>query len=92
MKNLLGNAGILVLALASGVTDVDAITLSLSRMSLTGIDHGTAVLGIVLAASVNNLVKTMMALSLGDRALGRRVALAMAASLLGGVLVAWGMN
>ncbi len=92
LKNLLGNAGILVLALASGVTDVDAITLSLSRMSLTGIDHGTAVLGIVLAASVNNLVKTMMALSLGDRALGRRVALAMAASLLGGVLVAWGMN
>ncbi len=92
LKNLLGNAGILVLALASGVTDVDAITLSLSRMSLTGIDHGTAVLGIVLAASVNNLVKTMMALSLGDRALGRRVALAMAASLLGGVLVAWSMN
>ncbi len=92
LKNLLGKAGILVLALASGVTDVDAITLSLSRMSLTGIDHGTAVLGIVLAASVNNLVKTMMALSLGDRALGRRVALAMAASLLGGVLVAWSMN
>jgi uncharacterized membrane protein (DUF4010 family) len=92
LKALMGNAGILLLALASGVTDVDAITLSLSRMSLSGIDHGTAVLGIVLAASVNNLVKTAMALTLGDRALGRRVALAMAASLLGGLLVAWGVN
>ncbi|GHA18384.1 MgtC/SapB family protein [Oceanisphaera arctica] len=90
LKALLGNAGILLLALASGVTDVDAITLSLSRMSLASIDHGTAVLGIVLAASVNNLVKTAMALTLGDSALGRRVALAMAASLLGGLLVAWG--
>ncbi|MDX1268425.1 MAG: MgtC/SapB family protein [Oceanisphaera sp.] len=92
LKALLGNAGILLLSLASGVTDVDAITLSLSRMSLTSIDHGTAVLGIVLAASVNNLVKTAMALTLGDSALGRRVALAMAASLLGGLLVAWGIN
>ena len=42
--------------------------------------------------SVNNLVKTAMALTLGDSALGRRVAMAMAASLLGGLLVAWGIN
>ncbi|PSJ47566.1 hypothetical protein C7H85_01655 [Zobellella endophytica] len=92
LKESMGNAGILLLALASGVTDVDAITLSLTRMSLSGIEHGTAVLGIVLAASVNNLVKAGMALVLGDAALGRRVGLAMAASLLGGLLVAWGMN
>ncbi|ATG74358.1 hypothetical protein CGX12_12685 [Zobellella denitrificans] len=92
LKELLGRTGILLLSFASGVADVDAITLSLTRMSLSGIDHGTAVLGIVLAASVNNLVKAAMALALGDAVLGRWVALAMAASLLAGLGLAWGMN
>ncbi|WP_445398071.1 MgtC/SapB family protein [Zobellella sp. An-6] len=92
LRELLGRTGILLLSFASGVADVDAITLSLARMSVSGIDHGTAVLGIVLAASVNNLVKAAMALALGDAALGRRVALAMAASLLAGLGLAWGMN
>ncbi len=92
LKQALGNAGVLLLALASGVTDVDAITLSLTRMSLGSLAPGTAVLGIVLAASVNNLVKAGMAVSLGDRALGRRVAWSMGISLLAGLLTAWGLN
>lgn len=92
LKNALGKAGILLLAIASGVTDVDAITLSLTRMSLSGIEPATAVLGIVLAASVNNLVKAGMALALGEAALGRRVAWVMGASLLAGLLTAWLLN
>ncbi|WP_107851912.1 MgtC/SapB family protein [Oceanimonas marisflavi] len=92
LKQALGNMGVLLLALASGVADVDAITLSLARMSQDGLAPGMAVLGIVLAASVNNLVKAGMALSLGDRALGQRVAWAMGASLLAGLLTAWSLN
>lgn len=92
LKQALGNAGVLLLALASGVTDVDAITLSLTRMSQSSLDAGTAVLGIVLAASVNNLVKAGMAVSLGDSALGRRVAWPMGISLIAGLLTAWILN
>ncbi|GAA3531916.1 MgtC/SapB family protein [Zobellella aerophila] len=89
LKNWLGNAGILLLAMASGIADVDAITLSLTRMSLTGIDFATAVLGVVLAASVNNIVKSLLAFTLGGRVLGIRVGAPMLLSLLGGVLAAW---
>ncbi|MCC4263779.1 DUF4010 domain-containing protein [Oceanimonas baumannii] len=92
LEQALGDAGVLLLALVSGVTDVDAITLSLTRMSQDTLVPGTAVLGIVLAASVNNLVKTGMAFSLGDKALGRRVAWPMAVSLLAGLLTAWSLN
>ncbi|WP_116472854.1 MgtC/SapB family protein [Zobellella maritima] len=89
LKNWLGSTGILLLAMASGIADVDAITLSLTRMSLSSVDFATAVLGIVLAASVNNIVKSLLALTVGGRVLGARVGGPMLLSMAGGVLVAW---
>jgi len=46
----LGEAGVLVLATASGVADVDAITLSLARMSQADLAVRIATTGIVIAA------------------------------------------
>ncbi|OZB08853.1 MAG: hypothetical protein B7X58_13105 [Marinobacter sp. 34-60-7] len=84
-----GDAGIYALAAASGVADVDAITLSLTRLSNDGLAAHTAVLAIVLAATVNNLVKTGMAWSLGNRQTGLLVAGPMVLSLGAGLLIAW---
>jgi len=89
LKNSFGDAGIYALAATSGVADVDAITLSLTRMSNDGLGMNTAVLGIVIAAAVNNLVKSGMAWTIGNRQIGLLVAGPMVLSLAAGLLIAW---
>lgn len=84
-----GDAGIYVLAAASGVADVDAITLSLAGMSRDTLAANVACAGIVIAAAVNSLIKAGMSLSLGGRAMGLHVGLPLSVSVLGGLLVAW---
>ncbi len=88
LRDWLGDAGIYLLAASSGVADVDAITLSLTRMSNVSISLDTAVLGIVIAASVNNLIKGALAGVIGTGALGKRVTGPMLLSLLAGLSVA----
>lgn len=87
LQQWLGNAGIYVLATISGITDVDAITLSLTRMSQTGLASTTVIIGIIIASSVNNLMKAGMAISIGGRAMLMRVALPILLSLLAGLAV-----
>jgi uncharacterized membrane protein (DUF4010 family) len=88
LKNWLGDTGIYVLAASSGIADVDAITLSLTRMSVDGLNSNTAVIGIVIAAAVNNLVKSGMALGIGSRQTGLLVTVPMLLSLAAGLLTA----
>ncbi len=88
LRSTVGDAGIYLLAAASGVADVDAITLSLTRLSVNGIGLDTAVLGIVIASAVNNLVKAGLTVWLGSARLWRLVIVPMVASLLLGLLVA----
>jgi len=86
LENWLGDTGIYVLAATSGIADVDA---SLSRMSNTGLSMDTAVMGIVIAATANNLVKSGMAWVIGNPKTGLYVAGPMLLSLGAGLLVAW---
>ncbi|MAK66775.1 MULTISPECIES: MgtC/SapB family protein [unclassified Methylophaga] len=87
MKNLMGDAGIYLLAAVSGLTDVDAITLSLTRMARDDLTATTAVLAIIIAAMVNNLFKASLALSIGNRRIGLRVLIPMLLSLSAGLAV-----
>ncbi|MDX1553731.1 MAG: DUF4010 domain-containing protein, partial [Marinobacter sp.] len=89
LQEWLGDLGIYVLAASSGIADVDAITLSLTRMSQDTLAGQTAVIGIVIAAATNNLVKAGIAGAIGRRELGVRVAGPMMVSLLAGLTVAW---
>jgi len=57
MEKWYGDQGIYLLALFSGLMDVDAITLSLSRMAEEGTDASVATLGILIAVITNTLVK-----------------------------------
>ncbi len=68
-----GDTGTLILAALSGITDVDAISLALGRQSTGYLDVNTAALGILIAASVNTIVKMGMVISIGDRTLWRLV-------------------
>ncbi len=89
LQDWVGNAGVLLLAAASGVADVDAITLSLARMSLNGLGVETAVLGIVIAAAVNSAVKAGIATVIGGWGIGLRVGIPLLAAAGAGLAACW---
>ena len=76
-----GNAGLLLLAAISGIADVDALTLSMARLSgvqVAAADAGTAIL---VAASVNTASKAMIAAFVGGTRLGSTVGVVSALAL-----------
>lgn len=79
----LGDTGIYLSSIASGLADVDAITLSLAELSrdTSDLDHQTAARGIVLAAVSNTLVKGGIVLTMGAAALVRAILPGMLATL-----------
>ncbi|WP_210397900.1 MgtC/SapB family protein [Motiliproteus sediminis] len=85
----MGESGVLLLAVASGIADVDAINLTLARMAGEDIVMATAVLGITLASVSNTLLKGVLALSTGDGGLARWVLLPLATAAAVGVGVQW---
>ena len=84
-----GATAVLALAAASGVADVDAITLSLARLSHQDLAVQVAVTGIVIAAAVNSLIKGGMAAVIGGRDIGLRVGLPLLASAAAGITAVW---
>jgi uncharacterized membrane protein (DUF4010 family) len=89
LQDRFGESGVLALAAASGVADVDAITLSLARMSEGDLALRVAAMGVVIAASVNSLTKGGMATVIGGQDIGLRVGLPLLASAIGGLVSAW---
>jgi uncharacterized membrane protein (DUF4010 family) len=81
--------GLYAVAALAGLTDVDAITLSVAKPS-EGQTAGTAIAAIAIAAASNTLVKCAMAAGIGSRGLRRHVALATAALLVTGA-AAWAL-
>lgn len=57
MKVWWGDQGIYLLSVISGLMDVDAITVSLSKMALTDLSDKVATLGIIIAAATNTIAK-----------------------------------
>ena len=73
-KNYLGNHGLFIVAVISGLTDMDAISLSISQMvSARQLDGGSG-WRLIMTASLSNLVfKTAIVAILGSRQLLLRV-------------------
>lgn len=69
-----GDAGLYALAAASGLADVDPITLSLARMVGEGtLGPKIAALAIFIATAANTLVKGLLAMSIAGGMIGRWV-------------------
>jgi len=82
-----GNIGVYIVSLFSGITDVDAITLSLSQLSVDKKLAETAAMnGIVIASVTNSIVKLGIVYWIGGVKLGWRLAQFFALTL--GVMVA----
>ncbi|WP_104026999.1 MgtC/SapB family protein [Vibrio jasicida] len=87
LSDWFGSAGILVLSAVSGITDVDAISLTLGRQSTQSLAIEVAVLGIFIATSVNTIVKMGMVLMIGARQLWAKVVPPMLSAVCLGGLV-----
>lgn len=86
----LPTAGIYLASIVAGLTDVDAITLSMAELSNTGgMDLSTAARAIVLAAMSNTVVKGGIVLSSGSRALRRALLPGFVAMLVVGIGIAF---
>lgn len=88
MKKYFGTKGILVLSAISGISDVDAITVLLSKMALNSPnDTQTYTLGIFIASIVNTFVKGFLAYYVGGSKFGIKVFIVLClASIVGIVL------
>jgi len=74
-ENRFGTIGVYIVSFISGITDVDAITLSLSELSKEGkLGAAAAVNGIVIASVVNSVVKLGIVFWIGGLKLGWHVA------------------
>lgn len=91
LQDIAGSRGIYLLALASGLTDVDAITLSSLRMfTLDKLSEAQTITAITLATLSNLAFKTGLVVVIGGTALARRTLpglVAIAAGLVGGLLL-----
>lgn len=80
--DMFGNAGLYIVSALSGLTDVDAITLSVARLGSSGeLDLSGAALAVLLAVLANTVVK--VGLAFGGGRLGQYAAVGL---LPGGVL------
>lgn len=91
-KSVFGSEALYAVAVVSGFVDVDAVTLSTSRLAATEkLDADTAWRLIMIATLANVAFKTGLAFALGSAALLARLILPVAFILVGGVslVLAW---
>jgi uncharacterized membrane protein (DUF4010 family) len=70
-----GNLGIYIISFLSGITDVDAITLSLSSLANNKLALTNASIGIVIASFTNSVVKCLIVWIFGEKELAKKVTL-----------------
>jgi len=89
-KEKFGNEALYVVSIISGLTDVDAITLSLSQLMKNGGLETTNGWRLILLASLSNLVfKGIMAATLGTKQLAKWIGLSFGLSIVVGLLIMW---
>jgi uncharacterized membrane protein (DUF4010 family) len=65
MESWFGDAGIYALSALSGITDVDAVSLSLAEATKGSLPPAVGATGILIAAMVNTAVKAILATAIG---------------------------
>lgn len=89
LRDAVGTAGLYAVAVVSGLTDVDAITLSALRLNDLGQLPAAGVTTVILIALTANMAFKLAAAGItGGAALAKRCAWPMAATLAGAIVVA----
>ncbi|MBU7032047.1 MAG: MgtC/SapB family protein [Theionarchaea archaeon] len=82
----LGEIGIYVASLFSGLADVDAVTLSMATLAGTEVSRHVAVDAIILAAISNTITKTAIAVFFGSQEFKKYMVMTSAAIMIMGML------
>lgn len=82
MRRIFGNPGLLVSGAILGLTDVDALTISMTRSAAEGITPGVAAQAIAIGILANSLLKLTLAAALGTPPFRRMTGLVLAAMAL----------
>jgi uncharacterized membrane protein (DUF4010 family) len=84
----IGTSGVYATAFLSGLADVDALTITLSKLAAEGaISTEVATTGIVIAAIANTSVKAALAWILGTYRLGRLVTVVLGVVVVSGLIL-----
>ncbi len=89
LKAAFGDAGVYAAAALSGVTDVDALTISVARMTGADLAGAAAANAIFIAVGVNTAVKGGIAGAVGGTGIGLRVIGIYIAVLMAGATALW---
>lgn len=89
LQVLWGSSGLYVAATAAGLADVDAITISIARMSSQQLSLQSGAIAAMLAATTNTLTKGLIASSIGGKTLGIKILVPVAAATVWGAIVLW---
>ncbi|MBL7997243.1 MAG: MgtC/SapB family protein [Candidatus Kapabacteria bacterium] len=84
-KEYVGNAGVYAAGALSGITDVDAITISMAQSAGASIEFTVAVATIILATMFNTLVKAVISSTRGSKEVRRLTQLGFGAIVCAGV-------
>jgi uncharacterized membrane protein (DUF4010 family) len=79
-----GSSGLYLAATAAGLADVDAITISIARMTSGELPLQSATIAATLAAMTNTLTKGLLAASIGGKMIGIKILIPVATALAGG--------
>jgi uncharacterized membrane protein (DUF4010 family) len=82
----MGNRGLVLSGLISGLADVDAITISMSKFATTTEHLNVSALVIVVAAISNTITKLTISLIKGSRELKKKVSFSLGITILTGAL------
>jgi len=84
---IFGERGIYIISFLSGIADVDAITISLSKLALSGsISNSSAQIGILIAAFSNTIFKGGIAYYLGSKKFFKGILIVFSIILISGIL------
>ena len=85
----LGEAGIYLLAIVSGIADVDAITISMSRLGLAEVSIRSAAIAVLAATMVNTLTKAALVAIIAGVKTAAPIAAPIAGCLMIGAVLGW---
>lgn len=88
-QEYLGSTGVYLASVIAGITQLDAITLSLATQVSDGLDPVVGARGLALAVAANSVFKAGLALTLGAKAFGRGVLTTLLLAAAAGVAVAF---
>lgn len=81
-----GSKGIYISSLISGLTDIDAITISVSKLAGTTIDYLTAQNAVLIATLSNTVVKIGISISAGSPTLRKKIIIGYGVVFIAGII------